>query len=99
MSKSRGSGLRIGTFGSYLNLSAAGRENGCGRRWVGNHRALDWADDPAYAEYIVVVIPTLNEEKAIGYVLDSVRESLKGFSSQILVVDGHSTDKPQRKRR
>ncbi len=43
-------------------------------------------------EKLTVVIPTLNEEKAIGKVIDELLEL--GLSpSQILVVDGHSTDR------
>lgn len=41
---------------------------------------------------LTIVIPTLNEEEAIGAVLDELLEL--GFDArQILVVDGHSTDR------
>jgi len=40
-------------------------------------------------EHITIVIPTLNEEKAIGTVIDEIKQC--GFNN-ILVVDGHSTD-------
>ena len=43
---------------------------------------------------VVVVIPTLNEEKGITTTINTINESLKGkFHSKILVVDGLSTDK------
>jgi glycosyltransferase involved in cell wall biosynthesis len=41
-------------------------------------------------EEVTVVIPTLNEEKAIGDVIREIKEA--GYS-KILVVDGHSTDR------
>jgi len=41
---------------------------------------------------LVVVIPTLNEEEAIGYVIDRIKEVLKKYNYHILVVDGGSTD-------
>jgi len=43
---------------------------------------------------IVVVIPTLNEEKGISSTIKTIKQSLDSkFSYQILVVDGLSTDK------
>ncbi len=42
---------------------------------------------------IVVVIPTLNEEKGISSTIKTIKKSLESkFSYQILVVDGSSTD-------
>lgn len=41
-------------------------------------------------ENVTVVIPALNEEKAIGRVIDELRE--EGFEN-VLVVDGHSEDR------
>jgi len=41
-------------------------------------------------EQVTVVVPTLNEEGAIGQVLDGLRE--EGFGN-IIVVDGYSTDR------
>ena len=41
---------------------------------------------------ITVVIPTLNEVKAIGKVLSGVHDSLIGFDYRVLVVDGRSID-------
>jgi dolichol-phosphate mannosyltransferase len=38
---------------------------------------------------VTVVIPTLNEEKTIGFVV----EACKPHADEIIVVDGHSTDK------
>jgi len=41
---------------------------------------------------LTIIIPTLNEEEAIGHVIDEILEH--GFKpNQILVVDGYSTDK------
>ncbi len=42
---------------------------------------------------VVVVIPTLNEEEAIGGVIDGVREALRGRDFEVLVVDGYSRDR------
>jgi glycosyltransferase involved in cell wall biosynthesis len=44
--------------------------------------------------YISIVIPTLNEASNIGQVLKEVKEELAsyGYSYEIIVVDGHSTD-------
>lgn len=41
-------------------------------------------------EKLTIVLPTLNEEKAVGEVIDELNK--KGYSN-ILVVDGHSNDK------
>jgi glycosyltransferase involved in cell wall biosynthesis len=45
------------------------------------------------ATRIVIVIPTLNEREAVGKVLDGVKDVMAGYHYQILVVDGHSTDR------
>lgn len=44
-----------------------------------------------------IVIPTLNEAKCIGLVIDELRSNLdgKGFDYEIVVVDGRSTDGTQ----
>jgi glycosyltransferase involved in cell wall biosynthesis len=44
------------------------------------------------ATKIVVVIPTLNESKAVGKVLAGVKDALDGYEYQVLIVDGHSSD-------
>ena len=44
------------------------------------------------ATRIVVVIPTLNECKAVGKVLGAVKSAMDGYEYRMLVVDGHSTD-------
>jgi glycosyltransferase involved in cell wall biosynthesis len=41
---------------------------------------------------IAVVIPTLNEAKSIGKVLDEVFNVLRGMDFEVLIVDGHSED-------
>jgi len=42
---------------------------------------------------VTVVIPTLNEEKSIGKVIDGIKKELTGrYSYNILVVDGYSND-------
>jgi len=41
---------------------------------------------------IIVVLPTLNEEEAIGSVIDDLKRYLKSYNHEILIVDGHSTD-------
>ena len=48
---------------------------------------------------VSVVIPTLNEEKNLVRLLPEVKEQLKGYSYEIIVVDGHSKDKRSRSRR
>lgn len=45
---------------------------------------------------IVVVIPTLNEEEGIGFVLDRIRKALRHYDYDVLVVDGHSSDDTSR---
>jgi glycosyltransferase involved in cell wall biosynthesis len=44
------------------------------------------------ATRIAVVIPTLNECKAVGRVVGGVKQVMDGYDCQVLVVDGHSTD-------
>jgi glycosyltransferase involved in cell wall biosynthesis len=41
---------------------------------------------------IAIVIPTLNECKAVGKVLDGVKSVMDGYEYRVLVVDGHSID-------
>ena len=41
---------------------------------------------------IAVVIPTLNECKAVGKVLSGVHDAMVGYNYQVLVVDGRSID-------
>ena len=41
---------------------------------------------------VVVIIPTLNEEKGIGFVLDRISKALLHYNYGILVVDGYSSD-------
>ena len=41
---------------------------------------------------IGIIIPTLNEEKSIGVVLEDVKKELKDFNYEIIVVDGKSSD-------
>jgi glycosyltransferase involved in cell wall biosynthesis len=38
------------------------------------------------------VIPTLNESEAVGQVIASVKQAMKGYNYRVLTVDGHSTD-------
>lgn len=42
---------------------------------------------------VAVVIPTLNEEEAIGVVIDAIEEAMREYNYQIVVVDGNSTDR------
>jgi glycosyltransferase involved in cell wall biosynthesis len=42
---------------------------------------------------VSVVIPTLNEEKNIGRLLPGVKEQLRDYRYEIIVVDGHSKDR------
>ena len=44
------------------------------------------------ATKIAIVIPTLNERKAVGDLLDGVRNIMNGYEYRMLVVDGHSVD-------
>jgi glycosyltransferase involved in cell wall biosynthesis len=46
-----------------------------------------------HAGKVVVVVPTLDEEAGIAKTLDGLRDSLKGFDYEIVVVDGHSRDR------
>jgi len=47
--------------------------------------------EPSVAR-IIIVLPTLNEVKAIGKVLASIKYVMDNYDYRILVVDGHSTD-------
>jgi len=42
--------------------------------------------------YISVIIPTLNEQRNIGKVIDGVKQVLKDYDYEIIVVDKHSAD-------
>ena len=44
------------------------------------------------ATRIAIVIPTLNERRAVGDLLDGVRNAMNGYEYRMLVVDGHSVD-------
>jgi len=44
------------------------------------------------AARIVIVIPTLNECKAVEEVVGGVKSAMNGYEHRVLVVDGHSTD-------
>ncbi len=44
------------------------------------------------ATRIAIVIPTLNECKAVGKVLTNVKNAMKGYEYRMLVVDGRSID-------
>ena len=44
-------------------------------------------------ELVSIIIPTLNEEKNIRRLLSGVKEQLKGYKYEIIVVDKHSPDK------
>lgn len=41
---------------------------------------------------IAIVIPTLNECKAVGKVLSGIKDAMEGYEYHILIVDGHSID-------
>ncbi len=43
--------------------------------------------------YISIIIPTLNEEKNIGRLLKGIRSVMQGADYEIIIVDGHSSDK------
>ena len=60
------------------------------KRFLGGFNPVDSVGDPISADMVTVVIPTLNEEEAIGKVLDEV--IAEGYRN-ILVVDGYSTDR------
>jgi len=42
---------------------------------------------------IAIVLPVLDEEKAIGKVLDEIVTAMHEFKHDVIVVDGHSTDR------
>lgn len=42
---------------------------------------------------ISVIIPTMNEERSIGQVIDSVHQALRGLEHEVLVVDTDSRDR------
>lgn len=42
---------------------------------------------------VVIVIPTLNEEKSVGIVIDKIRFALQKYNFEIIIVDGNSSDK------
>ncbi|MCW4016773.1 MAG: glycosyltransferase family 2 protein [Candidatus Bathyarchaeota archaeon] len=44
------------------------------------------------ATKIVVVIPTLNESKAVGKVLSGIKEAMTNYNHRVLIVDGRSSD-------
>ena len=44
---------------------------------------------------VTIVLPTKNEEATIGNIIDQV----KGYGQEILVIDGHSTDRTRPRRR
>ena len=44
------------------------------------------------ATRIAIVIPTLNECKAVGKVLEGVKQVMANYDYRMLIVDGHSTD-------
>jgi len=46
----------------------------------------------SFTTKIVIVIPTLNESKAVGKVLSGVKDAMAGYEYQVLVVDGRSID-------
>ena len=45
------------------------------------------------SERVSIVIPTLNEERNVGKVIRGVERQLNGYDYEIIVVDGHSTDR------
>jgi len=55
-----------------------------------DNSALEVQNDSVSKDIVTVVIPTLNEEEAIGMVLDEVMA--EGYRN-ILVVDGYSKDR------
>ncbi|MBS7644346.1 glycosyltransferase [Candidatus Bathyarchaeota archaeon] len=42
--------------------------------------------------HVFVVIPTLNEEKSVGWVVQGCHEVLKDMEHEVIVVDGYSSD-------
>jgi glycosyltransferase involved in cell wall biosynthesis len=44
------------------------------------------------ATRIAIVLPTMNECKAVGQVLTRIKSAMNGYDYRILVVDAHSTD-------
>ena len=48
---------------------------------------------------IVIVIPTLNECKAVGKVVTSIKSVMSGYNYRVLIVDGHSIDGIKNKER
>jgi len=55
-------------------------------------RSVSDSTVPKRNEKIVVVLPALNEELGIAQTLDELRQALKEYDFQALVVDGHSAD-------
>ena len=45
-----------------------------------------------HATRIVIVIPTLNECKAVGKVVSAIKSAMNNYNYRVLIVDGHSTD-------
>ncbi len=42
---------------------------------------------------VFCVVPALNEEKGIGWVINRIKKDLIHYKTHIIVIDGHSTDK------
>lgn len=55
-----------------------------------NNSALDSSKGSELKNFVTIVLPTLNEEEAIGKVIDEIKG--EGYNN-ILVIDGHSSDK------
>jgi glycosyltransferase involved in cell wall biosynthesis len=49
-------------------------------------------EDKLFANRITIVLPTLNECKAVGKVLASIESVMEGYDYKVVVVDGRSTD-------
>jgi len=63
------------------------------KRQVKDHRSVDrWIDKRQVTRMISVIIPTLNEEEAIGKVIDAVPRP-GNEEMEIIIVDGLSTDR------
>lgn len=45
-----------------------------------------------FAARVVIVLPTLNERKAVGQVLARIKSFMDSYDYRVLVIDGHSTD-------